>query len=99
MTADYAVALHPVSLCYSVISYQKWFRSLSHLFEDLPRSKAMAEISRTSYNIPARVHFRNELLVDDRLRMESSGREHLRGLVRLEVQRYLQLRAEHLGGS
>ena len=34
-----------------------------------------------------------------RLRMESSGREHLRSLVRLEVQRYLQLRAEHLGCS
>ena len=34
-----------------------------------------------------------------RLRMESSGREHLRSLVRLEVQWYLQPRAEHLGCS
>jgi len=30
--------------------------------------------------------------------MESSGWEHLRRLIRLEMQWYLQLCAEHLGG-
>jgi hypothetical protein len=35
------------------------------------------------------------LFTDHRLRMESPGGEHLCGLIRLEMQRYMQLSAEH----
>ena len=40
---------------------------------------------------------RSHTPVNHRLRMESSGGEHLRRVIRLEMQRHMQLRGEDLG--